>query len=71
MTYEPHTERLEPENELELPKNARGVSVERDGEEYVVHYLALTDEVREERREAIHELIEEQGADEKTVEIRG
>ena len=71
MAYEPHTDRLAADEQCDLPPNARGVTVARDGDEYLVHYLALTDEAREARREEIQELIEKQGTDGKTVEIRG
>lgn len=71
MTYKPHTERIGADEELELPTHARGVSLERDGEEYVVHYLALTEEAREEQRERVREGIEKQPSTEENVEIQG
>jgi len=53
MPYEPHTERLAADEQCDLPPTARGVSVERDGDEYLVHYLAPPEDCREAAREEI------------------
>jgi len=44
MTLEPHTDRIDADEALDLPRHARGVTVESDGDGYVVHYLAPTEE---------------------------
>lgn len=56
MTYEPRTDRLGPDDTLDLPASARGVSIERHApEEYVVHHLSLVSDQSEELDKRIQE----------------
>lgn len=59
MSYEPHTARIAADETLTLPNHARGVTVEREGDAYLVHYLALTDAALETRRDAAQERMRE------------